>query len=531
MNITKALYASTAILALSTGAALAGNGNTGVVEQLGDNNTAFIEQDGDDNRVGRSDRVGLALTGYYGKQYRVIQSGDSNKLEITQIGNKNLATGGHSGNLQDSLFQTGDGNAISVTQTNQGTSYDGNAIFRIYQDSDEGTGVANKLTIEQGNANQSSRNLIRRVQQNSTGAAADNEITVTQGTTIASSIGYYSGGNFLYALNQSGGGNELTITQDGRNNFVDTVAQTGHDNAAKIDQTGNKNVIASLTQNGNENTATVALTGDNNGGTAGQNGSAPWSGANTNGAAIGPYTPDIYAFSAGSRAEGVGIAQGVLLQEGSYNTLNHAAVGNNNLLAVQQLNDSNSYVGTVAGSGNEIAVLQNGVQNNASINLSGSYNNVGVKSVGNGNTADVTHDGSSNQNSVLQNGTGNTATVNVSGSSNNAGSFGSGVAGVLANAANLAPGLLVQTGPDALTGGTGNTVTLTVRNNSNNNLFASLQSGNLNTITVTQEGAGGNQAAVVQNGNSNLTALSQVGSGNNASIQQGALVAFVASSF
>lgn len=506
----KLTLATATALGLLMGGAMAGDLNTGVVEQFGDDNTALIEQDGNRNRVGREDRLGISQSSYYGQQYRVIQDGGSNSLAVRQVGNANLATGGSSGNLQDSLTQTGDNNQIDVLQVNEGSTYSGNAIFRIDQDSDAGTGVANKLTIEQGGADQQSRNLTRRITQNSIDATKDNEITVKQGITayVAGSSTSYVGGNFLYSLNQTGSGNTQDISQDGRNNFVDTVTQTGDDNSATIDQIGHKNVIDSLTQDGNGNSAAVELRGNNNGGSASQNGSSPWGGATS---------LEIRAFSAGSRAEGVGIAQGVFLQDGGYNDLDHSVTGNDNLTGVQQLGDSNNYTGTVVGDRNELALLQDGNGNNSSVVLTGDDNNVGVKSIGDGNTADVTHAGDSNQNSVWQIGNDNLATVSVIGDGNNAGGFSLSPASVLATSASLTPGLLEQYG-------SGNQVSLNVTGDSN--VFASRQGLNAsplatsnNKITATQEGDS-NQAAVVQAGSSNVAALSQVGNGNSISISQ-----------
>lgn len=513
MKFKVALSTATA-LGLLMGGAMAGDSNTGVVEQFGNLNTAVIDQDGNNNRVGRADRVGLSPSSYYGQQYRVIQDGDSNSLDVRQVGNANLATGGYSGNLQDSLTQTGDNNQIDIFQVNQGTTYSGNAILRIDQDSDEGTGIANKLTIEQGGYDQRSRNLTRRITQNSIGATADNEITVKQGITSGYVGGdtAHGGGNFLYSLNQTGSGNEQDITQDGRNNFVNTVTQTGDANSATIDQIGHKNVIDSLTQDGDGNEAAVELRGNNNGGSASQNGGAPWAGATD---------LVIKAFSAGSQAEGVGIAQGVFLQDGNWNNLDHSVTGDDNLAGVQQLGNRNSYIGTVAGGSNELAILQDGDFNFASLVQSGEDNNAGVKVDGNYNATIVTQNGGENKAGVTvagnanglwiaQGGDENNATVSITGSGNGFGRLLWGAAGTLAYGNGVGSGLIAQNGDL-------NNASLTV--NGNWNAFASVQNGNGNTTTGTVNGSF-NSAAVVQGGNMNTATFAQTGNFNVAAINQ-----------
>jgi hypothetical protein len=291
-------------------------------------------------------------------------------------------------------------------------------------------------------------------------------------------------------VRQLGDNNEQSLTQeDGGGNTIWASQQYGYRNHLSVTESGNRNYVWSVHQNNAAtsvagNVATISLSGDDNGGD-GRGGYGRFS----------------------TVAGGIGVIQARVAQLGDDNSISYtvgraaAGASTHNLFGFYQDGTGNQLAGTATGSDNEAAVSQTG---------DGNY--TAFTQAGRGNAVAVSIQGGSNYASFDQSGTDNIAHVTMAGtlgSSNNnapALAFSAALAGP-----GLSPGQYRQSG-------TGNDLELTVMDGTSN-ASATLQAGVRNSITGTVSGTY-NQAVVVQDGSGNIAGFSQNGSNNHLIIQQ-----------
>lgn len=424
---------------------------------------------------------GAALAGSDNEAY-LTQSGDFNSAQITQSGNNNDA-----GRNDQKINQTRGGTNVSPGLQNLLTitqSGDNNKVGLGATNTNEFgvAGINQSYTYNGGPATYSGKNII--------------DITQTSNNNTVGSV-------YQQSQNEASQ-NSLTVIQGGTgNNTIGSVSQRrGHTTANNIsvEQNGSYNTIARIQQNNSvidnntpkrPNVIDVKMGGSNNGNGA-------WS-AGRGAAAAGAISSALIQGDNAALSSGNSNVQG--------NTIRLDISGTDNQFGVSQVRGDapgkpnrahGNSVGivTITGNYNELGVFQQGSDNTLSLGtIAGNENIVGVKQIGGGNVA----------------------SINISDDRNGGfHDFGAGVAGTLALAKGLTPGLLEQRG-------TFNQVNLTV--SGSNNVFASLQDNSLhaaatqNVITATQNG-NSNQAAIVQQGNNNTTVASQIGSSNNLAVAQ-----------
>lgn len=494
---TKFIFATATAVGLILATGAYADNNQATVEQNGDDNTAWIGQDGDGNWVGLPNSLHV-----YG---HTEQNGDDNTLSINQNGDGNRVArglGGTSGNI----FQTGNMNAIDITQTDHR-----NFVGGVHQTANNGSVVTNNLTILQdtdgvgGNSHHTVR-IITQINDrgNVTSLADQNSIDVLQRG------GGYGLGNAFATGTQNGRGNMIDVDELGTSNAIFVINQNGRYNTATAYLDGDQNLLSLIDQLTNGNTATVSLSGNQNGtgefGFYKPYGAGPASIYTTPGShlAIDPFT--------GDAALVANVVQSEIVQMGGTgNTLSYIVDGDYNLYGFTQNGAGNTIGGTVVGDGNQAAIDQQGDGNVTDFLQTGDGNIVAASSEGNNNLLDIS-----------QNSDGNQMTVDIDGNNNNNFALtGNGFEGDALAArddatptlgSTLTQGKLIQDGDL-------NQATITVA--SSDNAFATYQDGNNNTITHSITALGGsNQAVVVQIGNDNNSATTQNGSGNIVGISQ-----------
>lgn len=571
---------ATAVGALVSTGALAGDNNHSGLWVDGDGNSALIVQSGSGNLAG-TDAYGInASSGLV-----LRQLGNDNELSITQAGN------GNSISTRSDVFgslgalQNGNGNKATITQN--ATANGGNVLGAYLQNNNN-----NVLRITQGSDGTAGlsyiMNGIAKLQQD--GGA---ELTILQqaGTYAGpyGGPGYQRGNTVGTALQTGGTGDVASITQVGTYNYLAALKQEGAYNIAALTQSGRGNRLNEMSQNGSSNTATVSLTGNQNGADA-ASGEAQRAGDFRSDKGFGWGYAD-GAFGAGSNAATVvGVVQGKVTQHGNSSDLSYTVVGNANLFGfVQDGGNDNTISGTVLGDSSQVAVLQNGTgnvtnftqwsNNDLGVSLTGGANGTGgviansggamsgsINQLGEYNKAKVTIVGSTNHYGANQTGNNNqltltigssstgggagdgnfigvtqagndTATIDVKGGNNRLGvqQVGTGTGAVsnqlvasIDGASNntassftgdaLTTGLTVGSVVQNNLGGNLNKVTLTVKTNAN--AFAVAQVGAGNTVNGTIDTGGSNQAAVYQVGNANSFSFQQSGGGNNVGVIQ-----------
>jgi hypothetical protein len=531
-----------------------GNSNTTKFIQNGSGNTAEVTQDGNNNRAGThleygapSQDPGDAARGYN----FITQNGSNNKLKIDQTARGNSVA------VDGKVVQTGDGNAIDITQ--KGGASGGNRVDTVLQSGIAGAAATNKLTVLQE------------------GAAPNSYSDIPLGSS-----------DYNYAneritkveqINEGGLVNTLTLTQKGgvhnAGNTIVSAYQRGSDNSGSVTQTGRGNRLQSLSQNGVGNEATVSVTGDNNGA-----------------AGLGQLIDDFALGAAGGYDRSI-------VQNGLDNVVDFEVLGNSNQFGFNQFGEGNTS-GNVSlnGSFNEVGVNQTGNDNKVDLGtIIGNRNDVGIRQTGNDNlatidildtlgadsddnavsieqhsvlaagydrrneatvsvdgdgnwlrfkqvygsnaTADVTGDNNdiavdqyssataditvtgNNNAAALNQLHGATATVSINGDNNNRGAFAGAITSALASSTSSALGAPMQVGGIIQKGASSVSLTVGQLGPSDGNRFSLNQSGNGNSIVGSMDGsAGGNEAVISQVGTSNTTSFAQNGGFNTLAVTQ-----------
>lgn len=329
--------------------------------QSGYDNQAYIDQTGTNNWVGGGPGGAFAQTdtGAVGNTLNVHQSGTSNvvgysksayqsgtgnQADIHQSNNNTLA-GGQLDTVN--IQQTGDGNgsiggmttatvpapvagALPGLGANAQTDYIGqsgtNQLVDLYQNGHENvfnltqSGSGNQTLIQQWGEHNGA--MTRQ-------SASDSVINLYQDQTTGGGAyqpGFYIG-NYAYASQSSGSGDNIGSTQKGAGNvFVGTQTGVGTNKITNT-QSGNQDLL------GARNAAYIAQNGDNNTFSNSQSG--------TN-----------------QRVEGLGGDLSAATQNNSYNQATSTQTGDGQLLALYQSGDNNHLLNTQSGAGNTLTATQ-----------------------------------------------------------------------------------------------------------------------------------------------------------------------------
>ncbi|WP_117196255.1 beta strand repeat-containing protein [Rhizobium terrae] len=502
----KLTLATTTAVGLLIGTALAGSENEAYIDQIGSGNSASIVQ-GQSNGSAVGNRAGYTTQ-------RIRQDGTNNELIINQTHNSSVNSpprnqinraGAPGDQAGLGIDQIGNANYLRIDQSGANQ-----AVFEVQQNGGtSATTSSNNATITQ-DGGWSAR--VSNLRQTFTGGAADgsNDVIINQ-TGQSSRVGNTSSGprNDGSGAHQTGFGNQLTINQTGNSQLVYTATQTnsassGGTNIASVTQGGGDgNQIRELSQVNTglqDNTATLTFSG------------------NGNGAISGPLT---------GPALGVGVAQSRIRQTGEGNDLSYVATGDGNLFGFVQYGVSNWIVGTVDGSGNQIAVSQDGDVNSAELDILGDGNQFGISQIGEGNEALAFANGNANELALSQIGIANLGEIwvghRIPGSSDNVvvlnqdslASFGN--VGEIYVDGNANTASLDQLGVIGSNYGTvdilGNENDVAVDQNGSNEGEVSV-TGNLNVVSLDQDSlaSSGNEAGIIIDGNGNTVSLAQLGS-------------------
>jgi len=518
------LLIATALVLITSSAALADNNYANVAQNGTDNGAAVTQGPGSNNWAGTDD---LAIR----------QTGNGNTLTFLQSGSGNSIGAAGTGFLQSS-----NRNTATITQTSGG-----NAVDSVTQ-----RGIASAL-----GGDGLRRNILTVLQQTGDGNSISS-VEQTRG-----------------ALSPFAAANAATLTQTGAANHIGSVVQSGHAETATLTQQGAGNAIAATEQRGSRNAIVISLVGDRNGATpfvAAADIAGAWGGLaqghvyqNNDALLAGLVDGNVLSLAVVGDDNSFGFSQvggdntvsGALVGDGNQagvnqlglsNSASFALVGDGNLLFIDQglwaVNYSNTANVAVVGDDNHIGVRQGGSSNNAAIAIAGGGNLVNLlqESLLWGNDAQLAITGSDNQigltqsgrNSALlgitgsgnlltgsQSGTLNTLDIAIFGSRNNALVNGGFTAGkpAAAMASLLSPPLVPG---DVLQSGSGNSITYRLGTSlvsADDNKFAFWQSGDGNTIEGATRGSH-NEVAIVQRGNANFAYFSQNGVGNVIGVSQ-----------
>ncbi|SKA26867.1 hypothetical protein [Consotaella salsifontis] len=556
-----ALALAGGIVAFATPALAQSAGDNSVsIGQTGDTNTIGIVQDGNRNVVGGpADGLPLGQDGRY-NQISITQTGSGNSVDT----NTRQGVRPSLGLVVTGTGQTGDRNEIDIIQETPLGGLATTVIEAIRQEASAAFAAAaaasNRLVLRQTSlaGAQSVGQVIQKNTVDRPGAGVTNLVSITQdgaGTGAGNSLitalqeGFGNSaaviqtqsGQRIETINQVGSNNGATLEQSrGLDNTVLAIEQMGMANQLRLLQSGSRNVVGKVMQNndgvaiaGNE--VTLTLAGRDNGGD-GRGGLGAF--------ALLPAAWDGF--------QGWSLFQGLISQIGDGNSVSYVTsdASSKNLYGIVQDGDGNGAIGTVSGTGNELALRQTGGDNNidfrqdgtdnaaaadlrgernqlrlvqsgagnallASVGteaIKGSDNSLSFDQSGSDNSARASVLGSLNRLSVTQSGKDNQVDAAITGSNNNAvgGTVFTGERLTSALGAKLQPGDISQSG--SLNG-----VDLVLSGDLN--AFAFSQKDQDNRIYAVIEGSG-NQAVVTQAGSGNVASFSQHGKGNGLSIQQ-----------
>lgn len=493
--------------------ALAGNGNEAFVTQDGSFNNAEIDQ-----AAANFAGVGLETRPF-------LQEGNGNDLSVIQqdptvTRGPRVATITPSTAMQGEEvngFQLGAANTLTVEQSRSlpGPSVNVNWVGTLWQDGNFNFGSITQEAVEgwsAANLRQTGdlniATLLQQVQSSGSGRnrLGEGYFTGAGGGTMAASRGgavqngtlnimqieqLSLGGadiNRIDLASQSGNANVMNINQAGSNSelsfgaslsahqFASSLGlaryvslQEGAFNFLNLDMTGSTGsasggILFSTRQLGQGNTASVSLSGT--------------------------------------------LTEFALNQDGSLNSLDGIATGDNNDLAVNQVGVDVVVPPfffipefTISGGGNDASFFVDGNSNEMLIDQQGNLNDALVEIVGDSNKSPVRQTGNLNDAFVDILGNSNSAPVTQTGSRNDADLVIDG---------NLNTASATQIGAD-------NLIELSIIGNDNTSTLSS--EGDLNTILGTVEG-NDNTSTVMQNGNGNTAVFAQIGNFNTVSIMQ-----------
>jgi hypothetical protein len=467
MKIRSTALATTAMFVALTTVATA-NDNAAFLIQEGTENQALIDQTGASNSALGSG--GMVAT----------QIGDANDLLVTQIGGNNVI-----GQEDEGVVQLGNNNQLDLAQR----GFD-NAIGAVVQRGDGNRfWTWNNLDVN--------NNYIARIEQDSSGAPG-----------LTNHMGFGIHGN-----------------NNGQGTFSGDAAAVGI-------------AEASMIQIGGGNGADLQVSGDNNTVAGSQIGNFStlyyWVNGNDNQTALsyeGEQGNNILGLTLEGDRNTVGMRMRTTGNTGNYSAFYMSGGNaNDNTMFSDQIGDENSIIADVRGSFNDVDTVQVGNQNETVNTIYSDANTLNIMQDGVNNEFRSVIDGVTGANALFASQTGgdNTSFVDMNGDGNN--TFGaplangatmydtalfSGMAGDAASIAGLNAGALVQNG-------FGNTMDVDVGTSgmsANNNLFAAVQMGDGNEITMNISGDN-NQAAISQVGSYNMANLTQFGNGNVAGILQ-----------
>ncbi|PZX38340.1 Curlin associated repeat-containing protein [Roseinatronobacter thiooxidans] len=498
--------------------ALAGNGNEAFVTQDGSFNNAEIDQ-ADANFAG----VGLETRPF-------LQEGNGNDLSVIQQDTKTdrgprVAAFTPAAAMRGERingFQLGTANALTVEQqrTLPTTTNNVNWVGTLWQDGNLNVGTITQEAISGWNV----ANLRQTGNANIATLVQDVEGTGQNGKNRLA-IGFF---NSTSGTNVSQGG----AVQDGTFNVMQieqvSVATNDTNQIDLASQIGTVNVM-NITQNGSNSALSFGDSGSAHQ-FADSLGLTPYVSLQEGG--FNFLTLDMLSTATGQTAGGIlfstrQLGQGntasvslsgtltefALNQDGSLNSLDGIATGDNNDLAVNQVGvDVNVPAVVFLGFQITPAFTIPGGLNDASFFVDGNSNEMLIDQRGNANDALVEIDGDSNKSPVRQTGNSNDAFVDIFGNSNSAPVIQSGSRNdaELVIDGNMNTASSTQIGNDNFT-------RLNIDGNDNSSTLSS--NGNLNTILGTVEG-NDNTSTVTQNGNGNTAVFEQIGNFNIVSIMQ-----------
>ncbi|MGH0001285.1 curlin repeat-containing protein [Pseudovibrio ascidiaceicola] len=453
------LILSCSALALSVAAAHAGNSNASQLQQVnlgGDGNTGVVTQIGSDNQ---SIVIQTNSSGSTGNSATVLQTGDSNIAggwnpahlagELRQNGGGNsLSVDQDTEQMVRNVLQQGDNNTLTIKQraTAVPSRNPNHRVWNVTQDGVAGATTAqNELDIDQ----RGDTNVVATVyQENTSGAGAVNTAEIRQrgaynGSNINGVPPDPQSGSHGATLKQTGSGNDTYAFQAGSNNNF-WLESIGDNNVVELTQDGGSNgsyaksVIegnmnnAVYFQTGNSQDADVAVTGDNfmiRTKQSGADNGIDYAGIGTDGRV------SIHQIGAGNTAtaNSNGDDQYIALkQRGDNNSISIAGLNGpnkNKFYVLQKTNGSTVSVGTVEGSFNRLQFIQKGGDGNQILwgDVYGDQNKVFFTQNGSGNTiegniGDLSDPSTSNGNrlQVAQIGDDNTTLAAIMGNNNTA---------------------------------------------------------------------------------------------------------------
>jgi hypothetical protein len=492
--------------------------------------------------------------------------------------NQTMAFGSNIGAAGDGATQSSDNNTLLITQIG------GNNDAGLTNPGIDQIGNAGYLSISQGVSVWSIYNLnntVGSVQQNGGGVSGGGTYATDVNRTQITQVYNDTVGSIDQSYSGPGAPNTITINQNGANN-INSVHQDGYGQTANINMATTPDIHSSLHNGGS---ALTTFSGYDF--AAGVANPTPYlsSGVDASFADIGQGTvwQTANTNTLNANINGTGNLFGFRQDYGSGNVIGASVTGLQNAVVVRQTGSGNLATAVLGDALNDLGIAQLGTGNIAAGYLSGTANHGGVLQVGLGagvNTGTVQTDTGASDNwiAVVQgsysgsnngtvhvssghgnvsvlvqanlSGAANNATIIISGNDINTGSFSSGG---YANAVASTPGATIGNlasyfglgvalnavlststasqvgGMDVLTpglsiqGGSGNTLGINVVNSSDN-LFATAQIGNNNSLSATIGGAGSNELAVAQvnltSGAGNTAITSQVGLSNSIGLVQ-----------
>lgn len=371
----------------------------------------------------------------------------------------------------------------------------------------------------------------------SSALVAQNTVTVTQTGNSNSATATQTGSN-IGEIEQIGDGNNGTITQDGTNTWAN-VWQYGNSNAGTVTQDGtNDGWVDQI--NGDGNSATVVQDGSGNSGGVTQGMIEGYQSVSTD----MPSNNNIGTINQlgdnnGGYATQIGDGNGASIdQQGNGNTayiyngwaygfwgetaVTSALSNTNSSVSIEQISDDNyAAAWQYGGDNDEVVLSQNGLDNTASISQGFIYEDANydfTTPVYNtvDNYASVSQTGDGNYGKAFQLGDGNSFTLSQTGNGNMVGydPLASGLEAVrnayFAQDGNDNTFEGEQDGGAVLDAGSfqfgdGNGIDM-MQGSADVALIQ--QTGDLNTVTLTQ-GGGGQDATILQTGNSNNATVTQ----------------------
>lgn len=513
----KAFALTTTAITFMAGAAIAQDNATDL-HQDGTGNDATINQSqGSGNIAGDADGANAELK----------QTGDYNDLSVRQSGNDNevgLKTNAWDGTKGVLQNHTGDtsaddpGNLLDITQ-----SSDDNVVGAVSQSSSStGDFTRNSAVIIQQGAGGHEVGSVQQSKQSSTKPALNVDQRGRANRIEAISQVSGSGGNKTNAMN-------VLMTGTGNGQIADTLSgdaavpgvsastliqgvdgRTSDGGVMNLTISGNSNQFGATQygggKNGNENTLTLNVAGNNN-----ETGSLQDGVSNTISTVL---TAGANNNRIGSIQDGIGgNSLDLIINTSSQNDILSNQLGMDNGIIMRVRNGANGNdidslqsgdrnaleLAVVGGSRNIVWSNQDAADSTIGATVSGNFNDLRFEQFGNDQMAVANISGSGNYLSTMQeNGAGaggNMLDVSISGNNNNDPfTTVSTIDGV-----SLRSGELIQSGG-------GNILAMNVSGSNNN--FAVTQDGVGNTLTGSQI-TNGNQMAVLQTGDMNSATITQ----------------------